>query len=175
MKVERIITGFLKGNCYIIHDGVSCLIVDPGSDEKLIVSKINELRLIVKGILITHYHFDHIGCLDYFKRLYPNAKVVDYKNLGINKIDTFEFQVIETTGHTMDSCSFYFDKNDILFTGDFLFKETIGNYERENESSMLKSLKIMKYMSTSIVIYPGHDESTTVKDELKNNPFLRGL
>ena len=75
----------------------------------------------------------------------------------------------------MDSVSFYFDKNDILFTGDFVFKGTIGNFEEDNESSMFNSLKIFKYMSTNVKIYPGHDEETTVEAELKNNPFLKGI
>ena len=68
-----------------------------------------------------------------------------------------EFKVIETYGHTMDSVSYYFDKNDILFTGDFLFKGTIGNFEEDNEEYMFNSLKIFKYMSTNVRIYPGHE------------------
>ena len=75
----------------------------------------------------------------------------------------------------MDSVSFYFDKNDILFTGDFVFKETIGNFEEDNEQAMINSLKVFKYMSVNVKVYPGHDEETTVEHELKYNPFLRGI
>ena len=103
------------------------------------------------------------------------AIIVDYKTKGDVKIDTFEFKVIETYGHTMDSVSFYFDKNDILFTGDFVFKETIGNFEEDNEQAMINSLKVFKYMSVNVRIYPGHDEETTVEHEIKYNPFLRGI
>ena len=168
VDVIRVVTGFLKENCYIIHNGIDCLVIDPGSDQEKILTEI-------KGILITHYHFDHVGCLDAFKEIYPTARIVDYKTKGDVKINTFEFKVIETYGHTMDSVSFYFDKNDILFTGDFVFKGTIGNFEEDNESSMFNSLKIFKYMSTNVKIYPGHDEETTVEAELKNNPFLKGI
>ena len=113
--------------------------------------------------------------LETFKEIYPTAKIVDYKTKGDVKIDTFEFKVIETYGHTMDSVSFYFDKNDILFTGDFVFKETIGNFEEDNEQAMINSLKVFKYMSVNVRIYPGHDEETTVEHEIKYNPFLRGI
>ena len=71
--------------------------------------------------------------------------------------------------------SFYFDKQNVLFTGDFVFKGTIGNYDYENEEKMVKSLKIFKYMPKDVIVYPGHGESTTVGEELENNPFLKGI
>ena len=79
LEVIRVVTGFLKENCYIIHNGIDCLVVDPGDDQKKILTEINSRGLHVKGILITHYHFDHVGCLETFKEIYPTAKIVDYK------------------------------------------------------------------------------------------------
>lgn len=175
LEVVKVVTGILKENCYIIHNGIECLIVDPGDEEKKILTEINKRNLRVKGILITHYHFDHIGCLEEMKKVYPTAKIIDYKTKGDVKIDTFSFKVIETYGHTMDSVSFYFDQYDILFSGDFVFKETIGNFEEGNEMIMINSLKVFKYMSTNVKVYPGHGEDTTVEHELKYNPFLRGI
>lgn len=175
LKVERVVTGFLKENCYIVHNGISCLIIDPGENEEKIVFEINKNHLIVKGILITHYHFDHVSKLEYMKRLYPEAKVIDYKNAGNMIIDVFNFSVIKTFGHTMDSCSFLFDSEKIIFTGDFVFKETIGNYEEDDSEEMFRSLKIFKYISPLTIVYPGHGEQTTVEYELKNNPFLKGV
>lgn len=172
MKVKRIVVGPLEENCYILNIDSNYLIIDPGDES---IKILNEIKGNLLGILITHYHFDHVGCLEAFKEIYPTARIVDYKTKGDVKINTFEFKVIETYGHTMDSVSFYFDKNDILFTGDFVFKGTIGNFEEDNESSMFNSLKIFKYMSTNVKIYPGHDEETTVEAELKNNPFLKGI
>lgn len=34
LEVIRVVTGFLKENCYIIHDGINALVIDPGSDQK---------------------------------------------------------------------------------------------------------------------------------------------
>jgi glyoxylase-like metal-dependent hydrolase (beta-lactamase superfamily II) len=175
LKVEKVITGFLKENCYIVHDGISCLIIDPGDDEDKIIDVINKNKLIVKGILITHYHFDHVGKIDVLKDVYKDAKIIDYKNLGNVIIDAFKFSVVATYGHTMDSCSFLFDNDKLLFTGDFVFKETIGNYEEDNVEEMIKSFQIFRYINKSTIIYPGHGESTTVDSELKNNPFLKGI
>ena len=96
VDVIRVVTGFLKENCYIIHNGIDCLVIDPGSDQEKILTEINKKGLKVKGILITHYHFDHVGCLEAFKEIYPTARIVDYKTKGDVKINTFEFKVIET-------------------------------------------------------------------------------
>ena len=174
LKVERVVTGFLDENCYIVHNGNECLVIDPGSDINKIVTNINRLLLVVKGVLITHYHSDHVGCLDYMKDVYK-VPVIDYKNAGDVVIDSFNFKVIETFGHTMDSCSFYFDKDSMLFSGDFIFKGTIGNIEDECEEEMFKSLKSLKFYPEKVIIYPGHEEQTTVGEELKNNPYFRGI
>lgn len=176
MKVVTIITGMLEENCYIIHNDIDALIVDPGDSADVIISKINELKLNVKGILITHYHFDHVGALDEIKAKYSNAVLVDYKTKEDKlQIGTFEFKKIETFGHSNDSVSYYFDNTNILFTGDFIFKETIGNIEENLEDEMANSLNIFKYMQENVICYPGHGESTTVGHELKHNPFLRGI
>jgi len=175
IKVEKVVTGYLDENCYIIHDGISGLVVDPGDDIEKIINKINEFNLVIKGILITHYHFDHIGALEDMKKMYPNAKVVDYKDSGNVTLDNFSFKVIETFGHTMDSCSYYFEEDKMLFSGDFIFKGTIGNYEEDHHEDMIKSFQVLKYISPITTIYPGHDDETTVEIELKTNPFLKGI
>ncbi|MBQ4263056.1 MAG: MBL fold metallo-hydrolase [Bacilli bacterium] len=176
MKVEKIVNGFLDENCYIISNNEKeCLIVDPGSEGEKIVSFIRMNGYKVIGILITHYHFDHVGELDFVKNAFMIDTVIDYKNKGKISLGGFEFQVIENFGHTMDSASFYFDNNNILFSGDFIFKETIGNYEKNHELDMANSLKVFKYMNENVIIYPGHGDETNVKHELEFNPFLRGL
>lgn len=175
LEVIKVVNGFLEENCYIIHNGIDALIIDPGSESEKIINEISSKNLNVKGILVTHYHFDHIGALDDIKNEYKDAKLIDYKTKGDVTLGTFKFKIIETYGHTMDSVSYYFDEQDILFTGDFVFKETIGNFHDGDELAMCNSLKVFKYMSTNVKVYPGHGEDTTVLHELKNNPFLKGL
>ena len=71
--------------------------------------------------------------------------------------------------------SHYFDEYDVLFSGDFVFKGTIGNYKEDAEEEMVKSLKVFKYMPREVSVYPGHGQPTTVGDELDSNPFLKGI
>lgn len=175
VEVLRVVNGFLEENCYIIHNGINALIVDPGSEANKIIEEVKSHNLNVLGILITHYHFDHIGALDEIKKEYSNAIIVDYKTKGDKTIGEFEFKIIETYGHTLDSVSYYFDTKNILFSGDFIFKETIGNFEEDNEELMAKSLDVFKYMPSNVDVYPGHGDKTTVEYEKQNNPFLRGI
>lgn len=175
IDIITVVNGILEENCYIIHNGRDALIVDPGSEGEKILDAVKASNLKVIGILITHSHFDHVGALDDVKKEFPDAVVINNKNKGDQSIGMFKFKVIENPGHTEDSVSYYFDNNDILFSGDFVFKGTIGNYPDGMEDDMVKSLNVFKYMSSNVVVYPGHGPSTTVKEELENNPFLRGI
>ena len=60
---------------------------------------------------------------------------------------------------------------DILFTGDTLFKGLIGRVDLPggDEKSLHNSLKIISKLKTSTVIYPGHGSSSTIGNELNNN------
>ncbi len=173
LKVLCIVNGYLEENCYIVHNNKNALIIDPGSEGEKITSKVDELQLNVVGVLITHHHFDHVGALDYIKSKYKESIYVDYINK--NTISGFDYEIIENYGHTMDSVSYYFKNEKIMFTGDFVFKESIGNYDYINENIMYESLKRFILMDKDIIIYPGHGEKSSIGYEIKHNPFLRGI
>ena len=161
MKVENIKVGYLEENCYVISSENECLVVDPGDE----FDKIKKLKgnKIVLACLITHYHFDHIGCIDDIKNEY-SCNIIDYKSNKLQKIGPFDFEVIENKGHTNDSVSFYFKDENIMFVGDFIFKETIGRCDLKGGdfNEMLKSLEKLKKYDDDIVLYPGHNERTTL-------------
>lgn len=175
LKILCIVNGYLEENCYIIHNNKNALIIDPGSESNKIISEIEKLKLNVVGILITHYHFDHVGALNEIKDKYNDALIIDYKSENDIKIKEFKFSKISNYGHTLDSVSYYFKKDKIMFTGDFVFKDSIGKYDIENEDIMFESLKKFKLFDDDIIIYPGHGDSSSVGYEKTNNYFLRGL
>ena len=114
MQIEIVKVGFLETNCYILTIDESCLVIDPGDEYEKIKQAIG--NKIVLGTLLTHHHFDHIGALKYFDNIY------DFHNLkeGINHLGAFTFEVIYTPGHTNDCISYYFQKDKVMFVGDFL-------------------------------------------------------
>lgn len=170
MEITRVITGYLEENCYIIKKDESVIIIDPGDDANKIIQAIGNNKVV--AVLITHHHFDHIGALDLICEKY-NIKEYNPK-LGKHEIENFSFEVIDTSGHTNDSVTYYFYNDNVMFTGDFLFKESIGrtDFENSNHSDMIDSINRIKEYDESIEIYPGHGDKTNLGYEIKNNPFF---
>lgn len=161
MKIKRFVIGDLRTNCYIIIKNKDCLIIDPAGDSKRI--KEETKGLTVREILVTHHHFDHIGALE---------ELEEYYHLKHNTFTKFfPYEIIKTPGHTSDSLTFYFPKEKIMFSGDFLFKNTIGRWDLDTGSieSMQESLKKIATYPIEITIYPGHGPSTTLREEI---PFF---
>lgn len=140
MKLDRVVVGDLQTNCYILSINDNCIVIDPGDEYDKIKEKIGSKNVV--GVIITHHHFDHVGALKYFNNIY------DYNNLkeGINNIGKFTFEVIYTLGHTKDSISTYFKEDNVMFVGDFIFKDAIGRTDLGGSKiDMINSLK--KYQS----------------------------
>lgn len=170
MKIEKVIVGNLEENCYIIIKDNKVLVIDPGDEIDKIKKKIEDRKVV--GVLITHKHFDHIGALNYFQ----NIPVYSFSNLEEKEynIDNFKFQVILTPGHSEDSISYYFKDINSLFSGDFIFYESIGRCDLPtgNIQDMMKSIAKIKKYPQDMQIYPGHGISTTLRYEIENNKYL---
>lgn len=84
-------------------------------------------------------------------------------------------RVLFTPGHTPGGCCFYFEQEQICFTGDSLFCSSVGRTDFPG-GSMAKLVRGVKEKILSLpeetICYPGHDMRTTVGDEKKYNPFL---
>ncbi len=177
MKVEIIKVGNLKTNCYLIIKNNKCLIVDPGDEFDKITNRITKLNLIPLKVLITHHHFDHIGDLKEITEYY-NIDYINFKNYKSDyetfKIGNFKFKIINTPGHKEDSVSYYFYENNVIFTGDFLFKGTIGRCDLKGSSitDMKESIEKIKKYNNNIIIYPGHGIFTSLGYEKENNEYF---
>lgn len=173
MKINRVVTGSLKENCYVLTIDNECLIIDPGDDYNLIKTEIGANKVI--AILLTHDHFDHVGAVQNIKEDY-NCPVYSFDNLkeGKKEIVKFKFNVIYTPGHTRSSISFYFKEHKAMFTGDFLFKNSIGRCDLPTGdiNEMKNSLNKIKEYDDDIIIYPGHGDKTTLQYEKCNNGYL---
>lgn len=85
-------------------------------------------------------------------------------------------QVLQTPGHSQGSCLFYDKEEHIVFSGDTLFRMSIGrtDFPEGSWQQMQQSLTtIANTLPADTVVYPGHGPQTTIADELKYNPFLR--
>lgn len=174
MEIIKVVTGALDENCYVLVKGDNCLVIDPGDDFPKIKEVIDGRKVL--GVLITHSHFDHIGALRNFltKR---SIKIFKRSNLEEKEYEVgdFKFKCIHTPGHSKDSVTFFFEEDNMMFIGDFVFKESIGRVDLPggNAQEMDESIKKILEYDDSITLYPGHNEQTTLGYEKQNNPYLK--
>lgn len=157
IKIGRIVMGTCRTNCYFLYrEGSNNIVfVDPADSGDYIYNALKEKGLIVKAILLTHGHFDHIWGVKKLKNL-AECKVYacdKEKNvLGNMELNISEqagrpceleadewlrdgeevelcgitFKVLHTPGHTEGSCSYYVEEAGFLISGDTLFQGSIG-------------------------------------------------
>jgi hypothetical protein len=84
-------------------------------------------------------------------------------------------QVIPTPGHTPGHVSLYEPTEGILFTGDTLFRESIGRTDLPggDYSWIMRSiLERLVPLGDRVRVYPGHGPETTIGHETLYNPFI---
>ncbi len=192
----------LAANAYLISDSKNnCVVIDPGANDDKILNYIKSHKLNLKGILLTHGHFDHIvgvnillkyydcpiyiseederllknphlNCSDRFSRKDVTVKTEPTILKDWEELDLLEekIQVIKTPYHTEGSVCFYLPDSKVLFSGDSLFKGSVGRMDFITSKPELfeQSLKIILSLPGETLVYPGHEDTTTIEEERKN-------
>ena len=167
LNVEPI-KAFTDNYIWLVSTNEGSIVIDPGESEniqKLIDNKIIDL----KGILITHHHYDHTnGLSDLVKKnklevFGPVNDIdgIDYRLNDKDKISIIgiDFDIISIPGHTLDHIGFYSANanNPILFCGDTLFAGGCGRIFEGTYEQMFNSLKKITKLPTNTNIYCGHE------------------
>lgn len=87
----------------------------------------------------------------------------------------FHIRVLHTPGHTVGGCCYYFPYEDAVFSGDSLFCMSIGrtDFAKGSASELIRSVKEkLMVLPERTMVYPGHNEETTIENERMYNPFL---
>lgn len=87
-----------------------------------------------------------------------------------------EFRVLHTPGHTPGGVSFYCEAEKVLFSGDTLFRMSVGRTDFEGSSwqQLLLSLRhVLSPLPNDTMVYCGHGPETTIGDERRDNPYFR--
>ena len=121
-----------------------------------------DIRQQVRQMLGIDYHHD-------FPPVGPPLSEND-----VIKFGTHELMVIATPGHTRGSVTFYSEAERTAFTGDTLFRMSIGRTDFESGSmpDMMKSLRKLATLPADTKVYAGHGEMTTIGDEILHNPYM---
>lgn len=197
MEVRTIVLGLFQTNTYLLVEENEVVIIDPVSKAERIQTKIQGHEKVI-GILLTHGHFDHIGAVDDLAEHYQCPVFLHYEDYELtqdpqknysqtkkiklkSKLSFFDdqlqlghfiFTIHHTPGHTPGSVCIEY--KDLLFTGDTLFKESVGRTDlyRGNPQELKQSLRQIAKMDPLMKIYPGHEAQSSLAHEFKNNPYF---
>ena len=71
MQIINLFPGSYNSNCYVLINHGEALVIDPSASAKAIMERVQKEGATLKGILLTHGHFDHIVSIDTLRRLCP--------------------------------------------------------------------------------------------------------
>ena len=166
LSVEPI-KAYTDNYIWLVSTNEGSIVVDPG-ESKEILNLIDSNKIDLKGVLITHHHYDHTnGLLDLTNKInlevYGPKKIEGINNI-VNESDKFsligiDFEVIEIPGHTLDHLAFYSPNNEdpILFCGDTLFAGGCGRVFEGTFEQMFMSLKKISKYPKETKVFCGHE------------------
>ena len=166
LSVEPI-KAYTDNYIWLVSTNEGSIVVDPG-ESKEILNLIDANEIDLKGVLITHHHYDHTnGLLDLTNKMnlevYGPEKIEGINNI-VNESDKFsligiDFEVIEIPGHTLDHLAFYSPNNEdpILFCGDTLFAGGCGRVFEGTFEQMFMSLKKISKYPKETKVFCGHE------------------
>ncbi len=202
MEIRTLPVGMLEVNCYLLwHPRTShALILDPGDETDVILDAVRQLRLDVRGILLTHTHVDHIrgvgvvavalgvpvwvhaadlpmyrSPLNALPPWLPAAADLPEPVAQPPQVEGLPFTVIETPGHSPGGVCFYFAGAGVLFSGDTLFQGSVGRTDLPggDAAALQCSLaRLLRELPPETRVLPGHGPETTMAAEAASNPYL---
>ena len=204
LEVFSLPLGPLQANCFIVVQGATGLVIDPGDEANVVIDAFGEFGFAPAAVLVTHGHFDHFGGVTPIAEKFsipvyvgrPDAGQMAEGGLGslagfeipavtdallLDGEQTLELPIptiaVPTPGHSQGSYTFVMGDTH-LFVGDLLFDGSVGRTDLPGGSmdDLLNSAAalVRRYPPDSLV-HPGHGPDTSLGRELALNPFLSPL
>ena len=189
MKIKTFEFNMFPVNCYVVWDEetLQAAVIDAGcyyqEEQQMLKKFIAENGLTVTHLLNTHLHLDHI---------FGNAFMLREFGVSAEAGKEDEFLLPRTAEYCRmfgfplneeppalggyGSMVFYCEAQHCMFSGDVLFRGSIGradleggNFDQLRESIVARLL----ILPDETMVYPGHGNPTTIGYEKMNNPFFR--
>ncbi|TME28948.1 MAG: MBL fold metallo-hydrolase [Chloroflexi bacterium] len=189
-----------NGSYIVVDDRRDAVLIDPAMGDRVTIDAVKEHGLHLVEILNTHGHPDHIygnaavkeatkarlaiHRLDAYRLgperpptplPIPPCEADDLFDEGaLTYVADLKFTALHTPGHTEGSTCFYLESENVLFSGDVIFRGSTGRWDLPggDREQMERSLERVMTLPPATKVYPGHGATTTIADEI---PTLRSL
>jgi len=193
--IKKITDDAFLQNTYILEIDSKLVVIDPGYNYKKIKEYLGDKKIDL--ILLTHFHFDHVACVDklceeHQIKAYIHeseflivqkdtlAERMGFSNVVVSGKNLIEFKdsidvlpslkIINAPGHSPGSCLFIF--KDVMFSGDVVFAQSIGrmDFPFGDPTKMRESLRKIKELE-NFKVYPGHGPEAMLEEITKLDYF----
>ena len=188
------VVGAQEANCYVVGDEESreALVIDPGENAPELLEQFREHDLRVTAVLATHHHLDHTGSLHELLDALPDASFymheLDYPRIAeqisrasartggeltpprepdrfLDHGDQIEaggrtFTALHCPGHTPGSLCLYTPG------------QRAGESSGDGPGLIAAIHEHLLTLPGETIVFPGHNQATTIRDEYSLNPFL---
>jgi hydroxyacylglutathione hydrolase len=203
--IRSLTVGPVQENTWLVIDEEShdAILVDPGEEGERLLAAVDAEGATLKGIWLTHAHFDHIGAIAHIQRerpvpvwlhpldrqLYddalhiaerfgvsveqPGAPDHELSEGDVMTLGAHKFSVLHLPGHAPGHVGFFGDG--VLFGGDTLFAGSVGRTDLPFADAAIfrQSLQRLLSLPDETRVLPGHGPATTIARERASNPYLR--
>lgn len=152
---------------YVLADGHEAVCVDPAESEP-VLRLLEECRLSLNAVLVTHYHGDHTagvrdlkqrtGCLTAGPRAagssWVDDQLVDHQSVEVGHT---RIEALATPGHTIEDMCYYEETEGALFSGDTLFGGGCGRVFSGQYDRMWASLCRLAGLPDRVRLFYGHE------------------
>ncbi len=198
IKVQMKFVGETNCYIIVDETQKKAMVIDPAGEVPKIIEILDTLGAELVYIYLTHCHADHINGVNELKKEKGGKVLIHRKGrenlenrvpvlaeyIGLPPIyvkedsivdddeilhvGDLEFRVIYTPGHTDDGTALYCEKEEMLFSGDTLFKGAWGRVDlptSDFDAIMNSIIKKLLVLPENTIVYPGHGKPTRIGDE----------
>ena len=179
------------------------VIIDPADSADKIIDVLSGYSLVPEAVLLTHGHFDHMLAADSLRKAFhipvcileTEQELLKDPELNVSSMFTTPygtaadefltdgqelpfldgaFRVLATPGHTAGSCCYYAKKEGVLFSGDTLFRGSVGRTDLPTAKPSMLAVAIREklfVLPEDTLVLSGHGMETTIGEEKAYNPL----